>query len=144
MQTGSIASELSNGLHENDKDHDRFSETSRLGSQSDEEISHEAFSSPKSLDDQDSPVVGVRLSNIDSKEPQVNGKTHITPDEALNDAEDENKDGEQGPKPTQDETLQDNTDGPRGCRVILERYSVQCYISTISNSTHFKIWSCSG
>lgn len=145
FQTRSIASELSNPTQTSDKDREDPTESSYIRSASSSEISREKFYSPKSSslsqDDQDSPVIGVRRSNIprdeqdagspgvNDKQSAVNGEASTAQSQPLNDLESEDKDSddEQGPEPLQDETLESETlrnTGQRGCGVILERYRI--------------------
>ncbi|CAB4026711.1 nuclear pore complex Nup98-Nup96-like, partial [Paramuricea clavata] len=139
-QTRSIASELSNSSQTNGKDREDSPETSHIRPASNGETSRDSFYSPKlnssfGKDDQDSPVVGVRRSNIprtlDEQDTGVNGEASTTQGEPLNAVgnEDKDSDDEQGPEPKQGETLEDQTQrnaGQRGCGVILERPEYYC------------------
>ncbi len=131
-QTRSIASELSDSSQtHHDKDRENSPETSRIRPASNGETSREPFYSPKSnislsKDDQDSPVVGVRRSNVprDEQDTVVNGEASTTQSEPLNAVgnEDNDSDDEQGPEPRQGETLEDHLQrNAGGCGVILER-----------------------
>ena len=124
---------MSNSSLNNDNDHGSLPGTSRIRPASSSEKSRESFYSPKSYtsldkDDQDSPVVGVRRSNI-PREEQVNGEASTAQVEPLNAVgnEDKDSDDEQGPEPGLGETLEDQTleNAQRGgCGIILERYDM--------------------
>jgi hypothetical protein len=135
---------LSNSSPNNDKDREHSPETSHIRPASNDETSRNTFYSPKShtslgKDDQDSPVVGVRRSNI-PRDEQVNGEVNTTTQsEPLNAVgnEDKDSDDEQGPEPGRGETLENQTieNAKRGgCGVILERYGTVFSVDTFPNS----------
>ena len=134
-QTRSIASEVSQS---NDNDREDSPETPHFKPASNGENIRHKFHSPKantslSQDDQDSPVVGVRRSDIprdeeDTARPRVNAwQTAVNSEENTVQTEHKDSDDEQGPEPRQGEILEDEipqNSGQGGCGVILERFVI--------------------